>query len=282
MMYAHEHDLYYARIEYACNAAARLALLTDVLPSSPLCRHPHPSPYLSIAHTRRQVVVVDQAEGKTWKEYSARTDGREGYVFGDLTRGVCHKVFGSSKVDTEAEINGDEQFTHVQSLLKEAIKIYQARGYAGTISLSQTVAYFCESASMAIKAPEAAPWEDEDGATKETEHDGSTDKISAEGGKAGLVFATLLARLERRARSWQAFSGVEGLDPNLSQSAQIGFAIPVVKLGWGVSVTLTVSASTLLRWAAHAAALEAASVPAPALALKDPDEEARLDAAEVD
>ena len=56
----------------------------------------------------------------------------------------------------------------------------------------------------------------------------------------------------------------------------------MVKLGWGVSVTLTVSASTLLRWAAHAAALEAASVPAPALALKDPDEEARLDAAEVD
>ena len=75
-------------------------------------------------------------------------------------------------------------------------------------------------------------------------------------GRAGLVFATLLSRLERRARSWQAFSGDEGLDPNLTQSAQIGFAIPVVKLGWGVSVSLTVSASTLLRWADHTADLE--------------------------
>ena len=50
---------------------------------------------------------------------------------------------------------------------------------------------------MSIKAPEAAPWEGEDGEAKETEHDGSTDKISAEGGKAGYVFATLLARLKR-------------------------------------------------------------------------------------
>jgi len=224
------------------------------------------------------VVVVDQAEAKlarngTWKEWSDRAEGREGYVFGDVTRGVCHKVFGGTKAEAEAESQGDEQFTHVQILLKEAIKIYQARGYAGTISLSQTVAYFSESASMAIKAPNHAPWEgggDEGGgaasatpasdSSSEAEaaapHDGSTDKIAAEGGRAGVVFATLLSRLERRARSWQAFSGVEGLDPNLSQSAQIGFALPVVKLGWGVSVTLTVSASTLLRWAERAAALE--------------------------
>ena len=57
------------------------------------------------------------------------------------------------------------------------------------------------------------------------------------------------------ARSRQALSGVEGLDPSLTQSASIGFAVPVVKLGWGVSVSLTVSASSLLRWSERQASL---------------------------
>ena len=66
-----------------------------------------------------------------------------------------------------------------------------------------------------------------------------------------------LARLERRAESWQAFSGVEAIDPMITQAAQIGFAIPIIRLGWGVSVSLTVSASSLLRWAEHEAAMTA-------------------------
>lgn len=191
---------------------------------------------------------------RTWKESAGRADGRDGYVFGDLTRGVCVKVahaLGKADGEADVEAEGDAQHTQVQRLVREAIKLYRARGYTGTINMSHTVAYFNESVSVSVRPSEGdgAPWEAH-GADA-----ASTEKIVSEG-RAGLVFATLLSRLERRARSWQAFSGDEGLDPNLTQSAQIGFAIPVVKLGWGVSVSLTVSASTLLRWADHAAELE--------------------------
>ena len=77
-------------------------------------------------------------------------------------------------------------------------------------------------------------------------------------GQAGLVFTTLLARLERRASSWAALSGMEKLDPMLTQSAHVGFALPVIKVGWGVSISLTVSASSLRRWQEHEAAIAVA------------------------
>ena len=90
-----------------------------------------------------------------------------------------------------------------------------------------------EAISMALSA------EDENG----VDADASVAAIAKEG-QAGLVFTTLLARLERRAKSWQAMSNDAGLDPMLTQAAQIGFQVPIVKLGWGVSVSLTVSASS--------------------------------------
>jgi len=207
-----------------------------------------------------EAVVVDAADAQvethdkpaTWKESAGRTSGGDGYVFGDLTRGVCVRVFGKSDpAEHEAELAGDEQNSHVQVLLQEAIEVFRARGYNGTINLSQTVAYFNESVSVAVKplSPDVAPWEQK-GADQ-------LPPAAMPKGRAGRVFATLISRLERRARSWQAFSsGIEGVDPNLSQSAHIGFAIPVVKIGWGVSVSLTVSASSLLRWADYAAKLE--------------------------
>jgi len=216
-----------------------------------------------------QVVSSDTADDgedakgqpRTWKDSSGRTGGREGYVFGDISRGVCVKIFGKGvETDHAAELEGDAQNTQVQKLLREAIKVYRARGYAGTINLSHTVAYFNESTSCSIKAPDVAPWEaakDPEAEGDTDSHDGSTDRMAEEGSSMAIVFTTLVSRLERRAKSWQAFNNMEGLDPNISQSAQIGFAIPVVKIGWGVSVTLTVSASTLLRWAEHVASLEA-------------------------
>lgn len=221
------------------------------------------------------VVVVEKPS--TWKDSSGRAQGPDGYVFGDLTRGVCVKIFG--KTDDETEAAGDAQHTQVQKLLREAVKVYRARGYSGTINLSHTVAYFNESVSCSVKplSGDLAPWEVEENADEAQEEgsekgDGSTDKI-AEEGQAGLVFTTLLARLERRAKAWAAFSGVEGLDPNISQSATIGFALPVIKLGWGVSVSLTISCSSLLRWADRAAALEAAeAAEAPAAAALAPAE----------
>jgi len=196
-------------------------------------------------------------EKRTWKESAGRAEGRDGYVFGDLTRGVVVRLFGT-KEKTEEEVAveaaGDEQHTQVQKLVQQAVRLYRARGYTGTINMSHHVAYFTESASVAVKADDGALPSAAEAADAKL-------RIDADDTRAGMVFSTLLARLERRAQSWQAVSGMEGLDPNLTSSAQIGFALPVIKLGWGVSVSLTVSTSSLLRWA-DAAQLADASISA--------------------
>jgi len=229
------------------------------------------------------------AETKTWREAAGRNSGRDGYVFGDLSRGAIVRVFGRSErtEDSEAEAEGDAQHTQVQKLVRESVRLYRARGYCGSINCSHTVAYFNESVSLRVEGPakgEPMPWDkpparkraassskqtaDELAAAVAEEaialalDDASSDDAAdvaamAKHGQAGYVFATLLARLERRAMSWQEMAGSEGLDPSLTQSAHIGFAIPVIKVGWGVSVSLTVSASSLLRWSEHEAKLAA-------------------------
>lgn len=243
-----------------------------------------------IRGTRQGGEAVDDEEPemldvptRTWKESAGRTGGRDGYVFGDLSRGVAVRYFGKSGAtdDTAAEEEGDAQHTQVQKLVREAVALFRARGYCGSINMGHTVAYFNESVSVRVDGPgagDALPWE------KTTVDDESTDDTIAaavseaaialaldeasgkesepssvtqisKSGQAGYVFATLLARLERRAKSWEVLSGDEKLDPSLTQSAQVGFAIPIVKLGWGVSVSLTVSASSLLRWAKYEATL---------------------------
>jgi len=197
---------------------------------------------------------------RTWKESARRTEGRDGYVFGDVTRGVVARVWGTGKetVDEAAEAakieaDADEKHSHIQLLIREAVRLYRARGYCGTINMSSTVAYFTESVSVSVKKPEMPPWEANSGSDAEDATAASVKHLAAANGKAGLVFKTLLSRLERRAKSWQAFAGVEGLDPNLTSSGQIGMRVPVINVGWGVSISLTVSASSLLAWTEHEA-----------------------------
>ena len=194
----------------------------------------------------------------TWRESAGRSSGGEGYCFGDLTRGVVVRMWGGSKpTEEEAAIEaaGDEQYTHVQMLVRDAVRIFRARGYTGTINMSHTVAHFTESCMLRVEGPKdgVAPWES---ATAGCDAASRADSAMDEHGRSGAVFNTLLMRLERRARSWHVMSGDEGLDPSLTSSAHVGFALPVIKIGWGVSVSLTVTTSSLLRYAKYAGTLE--------------------------
>ena len=103
--------------------------------------------------------------------------------------------------------------------MRDAIEIYRLRGYTGNISFSHTVGYFTESASVRV-----------DGSHKLLRSNASSSSHSlllADHSKAGRVFATLISRLERRARNWQEISGMEGVDPVLSANANIGFKVPL-------------------------------------------------------
>lgn len=194
-------------------------------------------------------------ETQTWKESSGRTEGRDGYVFGDLTRGVVRGVFGRKATpseleeEAEAEAAGDSQYGQIQTMVDQMVRLFRARGYSGTINLSQNVAYFSETCSVRVDPPDVPPWE-RDGASANVAA-AASDAALVQSGKAGRVFCTLLNRLQRRAAAWQALSHDAGLDPSLTAAAQIGFAVPVIKLGWGVSVSLTVTTSSLLRWAEY-------------------------------
>ena len=52
--------------------------------------------------TNAPTPIDDEPEvvGKTWKESAGRTSGRDGYVFGDLSRGVIVRVFGQNEAES--------------------------------------------------------------------------------------------------------------------------------------------------------------------------------------
>merc|ERR1711869_193600 len=101
-------------------------------------------------------------EQRTRKESSGRQWGGDKYVFGDLTRGVVVKVFGKKAEEAEIEAAGDAQYSQVQRLVREAVRLYRARGYVGSVNFSHTVAHFTESVSMRVDGPPPSatmPWE---------------------------------------------------------------------------------------------------------------------------
>ena len=65
-----------------------------------------------------------EVPAKTWRESAGRDYGRDGYVFGDLSRGVIVRVFGRGGAtdDAAAEAAGDAQHTQVQRLTREAVR----------------------------------------------------------------------------------------------------------------------------------------------------------------
>jgi len=161
-------------------------------------------------------------EDDTWKKSSHRDSGPSGYVFGDVTRGIYH--YFSPEIDE----SDDPSYSRLQSLLHEAVCIYKHRKYIGTITLSHTVGYFTETCSVHI--------------TKEDHNDDNSDEIVS----ARRIFDTLLLRLERRAEGWDNY--LANINPSLTTTAQIGFRAPVINVGWGISVSLTITKSSLLHW----------------------------------
>ena len=168
----------------------------------------------------------------TWKQTANREEGPNSYVFGDITRGVVAYCFGAEK----EEEDGDVSYTHLQNLLRQAIAVYKHRGYIGTITISHTVAYFTESCSVNIN--------------KENKIDTYeyTEELKIHDTTGGRIFDTLVSRLEKRADSWDQYINKKDIDPSLTSSAQVGFKAPIINIGWGLSVSLTITTKSLLNW----------------------------------
>ena len=150
------------------------------------------------------------AEAATWKASSGRTHGPESYVFGDISRGIYTRVFGESPAHDEEA--AEEKATQVQRLVRDAVLIYRARGYAGAITMTHTVGYFTETCTARVPA---APADGSSGGLLGGifSRRAAPASIGGEGSKAGRVFDTLISRLERRAQKWreaeEELAGVE-------------------------------------------------------------------------
>ena len=153
-------------------------------------------------------------------------------------------VAGRTRAEASSR-DGDEQYSQAERIIRDAVALYRARGYVGTITISHKVGIFTETCSLSVRSDAIPP------ASKEG---GTASKV--EDSRAGRAFETLLARLERRAMSWDTMGShavgseedadpMEGIDPVLGASASLGFAMPVIKVGWGLTISLSITKSTL-------------------------------------
>ena len=165
----------------------------------------------------------------TWKNSSGRSDGNDGYVFGDVSRTLYQRYWNqSARPMTDKE--NEEHASTLQTLMKEAIALFKRRRYDGTITINQTIGYFSESMTVTID---------------DMENPEDCNEILLECNKniAG-IFSALVHRLTSRAKAWN----IESINPKLTSSVQLGFRAPLINVGWAVSLTFTISRSSLLRW----------------------------------
>jgi len=177
--------------------------------------------------------------------------------------------------------DSDEQYySQTERLVRAAVFVYRSRGYNGTITIAHKVGIFTETVSIQVRpssesdnspTPIGGPAATGDGVgggagvepTADIATEGAPDMtvggtaggaavgdaalMHSENAKVGRLFEMLLGRLERRAASWDAMD--HDLDPVLGASATLGFAMPFIKVGWGITVSLSITKSSLLRWA---------------------------------
>lgn len=177
-------------------------------------------------------------------------DEARGNAVADDEGSVAYKEASGAKealaggpVCSDREDGGEadrEKYTVVQRLVHDAVAVYKARGYAGTISVSSTIAFFNESVSVRL---DGSGWQDRP--LSDADEVRALDLDS----RVGRLFTRLLQRLEHRASSWATASVDDDFDVLLGASASLGLAVPIIRIGWGVSISLAATKRTLLRWA---------------------------------
>jgi len=148
---------------------------------------------------------------------------------------------GASRSRTTGD--GEEQSSQAAQMIKDAVALYKHRGYTGTIAISHKVGIFTETCSLGVRGDDVH----KPAAVAENEADAPAGTVSWADSTASRAFDGLLARLERRAIGWDTFDS--DVDPVLGASASVGLNLPVIKLGWGFTISLSITKSSLLRWA---------------------------------
>ena len=123
--------------------------------------------------------------------------------------------------------------------------LYRLRGYGGRVAVSVQLGFVAESI-----AADVAPGEPGAGDDPET---AVADAAWLEAGeeRVARLLRSLVARMERRAIAWSHVPNVP--DPMLGSQGAVGLTLPFIKFAYSVSIALSVSRSSLLRWMEHSA-----------------------------
>ncbi|KAH8069769.1 hypothetical protein JL721_5659 [Aureococcus anophagefferens] len=121
--------------------------------------------------------------------------------------------------------------------------LYRLRGYGGRVAVSVQLGFVAESI-----AADVAPGEPGAGDDPET---AVADAAWLEAGEERRAPPSLVARMERRAIAWSHVPNVP--DPMLGSQGAVGLTLPFIKFAYSVSIALSVSRSSLLRWMEHSA-----------------------------
>ncbi|KAH8048203.1 hypothetical protein JL722_12606 [Aureococcus anophagefferens] len=129
-----------------------------------------------------------------------------------------------------------QQSLLIQKLMRLAVEVFEHRRYLGTVEMSWMFGIYQESATI---------WIDEAGAG------GGPDPLLDDTSNAAKTLRQLIARMEARAKRWDDpfFAEKPSRDTRLGATGTIGFNIFGI-VGWQVSVTCSIYASTLRRYAA--------------------------------
>lgn len=129
-----------------------------------------------------------------------------------------------------------QQSLLIQKLMRLAVEVFEHRRYLGTVEVSWMFGIYQESATI---------WIDEAGAG------GGPDPLLGDTSNAAKTLRQLIARMEARAKRWDDpfFAEKPSRDTRLGATGTIGFNIFGI-VGWQVSVTCSIYASTLRRYAA--------------------------------
>jgi len=159
----------------------------------------------------------------------------------------------------------------LQRTFSRCAGLYRARGYAGNITVSGQLGFVTESIGVKFPLEEAAQSFSKSHGPSDKAADGSAPSGGGEDGGASLddggeeavghsvsrwletgdarvarLLRGLVHRLEQRALAWEHVPGVS--DPTLGCQGALGIHLPVVQIGWSVTIQLIVYKSTLLRW----------------------------------
>ena len=164
--------------------------------------------------------------------YKRQADDRAALAAADAAVAAADKALG------EGGAGSDHGW--LQRTFARTAGLYRLRGYGGRVAVSVQLGFVAESI-----AADVAPGEPGAGDDPET---AVADAAWLEAGeeRVARLLRSLVARMERRAIAWSHVPNVP--DPMLGSQGAVGLTLPFIKFAYSVSIALSVSRSSLLRW----------------------------------